>query len=121
MADYYPLIARAVEGLTEQTPVTRRAVYERARTALVAQLRSLDPPLAEPDIQRECTSLDHAITQVEADYAPPPAGFDPNAFAELLAQDPPQTPAERLRSVVPSRALRAPSQDEPEPETPART
>lgn len=122
MADYYPLIARAVEGLTEQNPVARRAVYERARTALVAQLRSLNPPLPEADIQRECASLDHAITQVEADYAPPPAGFDPNVLAaELLAEDQSrQSPAERLRNVVsPGQALRAPSQDEPEPTPPA--
>lgn len=118
MADYYPLIARAVEGLTEQSPVSRRAVYERARTALVAQLRSLNPPLPEAEIQRECTSLDQAITRVEADYAPPPAGFDPNAFAEMLAEDQGhQTPADRMRSVVsPGQALRAPSQSEPDPE-----
>jgi len=118
MADYYPLIARAVEGLTEQTPAARHAVYERARTALVAQLRSLDPPLQEADIQRECASLDDAITRVEADHAPPPAGFDPNAFAEMLAEDQPhQSPADRLRSVVPPRqALRAPSQGAPESE-----
>lgn len=124
MADYYPLIARAVEGLTEQTPVARRAVYERARTALVTQLRSLNPPLPEADIQRECASLDQAITRVEADYAPPPAGFDPNAFAELLAEDQhhPQSPAERLRSVVsPGQALRAPSQNEPEPKPPVQS
>jgi hypothetical protein len=122
MADYYPLIARAVEGLTEQTPVSRRAVYERARTALVAQLRSLNPPLSEADIQRECASLDQAITRVEADHAPPPAGFDPDAFAELLAEDPPhQAPADRPRGVVsPGQALRAPSQDEP-PEPPAQS
>lgn len=122
MADYYPLISRAVEGLTEQNPASRRAVYERARTALVAQLRALDPPLPEPDIQRECASLDQAITRVEADYAPPPAGFDPDAFADLLAEDrPPQAPADRLRGGVPGHALRAPSQDEPPPEPPARS
>ncbi len=116
MADYYPLIARAVEGLTDKTPASRHAVYERARTALVAQLRSLDPPLQEADIQRECAALDEAITRVEADHAPPPAGFDPDAFAEMLAEDqPPQSPADRLRSVVPPRqGLRAPSQSEPE-------
>lgn len=122
MADYYPLIARAVEGLTEQNPVARRSVYERARTALITQLRSLNPPLPEADIQRECASLDQAITRVEADYAPPPAGFDPNAFAELLAEDRPRSPAERLRSVVsPGQALRAPSQDEPEPKPPVQS
>lgn len=115
MADYYPLIARAVEGLTDQTPATRRAVYERARTALVAQLRSLNPPLSEGDIQQECTSLDEAITRVEADYTSPPAGFDPDAFANMLAgEQKPQAPL--------SHGLRAPSQDgasEPEPEEPA--
>jgi len=125
MADYYPLIARAVEGLTEQTPSARHAVYERARTALVAQLRSLDPPLQEADIERERTSLDEAITRVEADYAPPPAGFDPNAFAEMLTEDQGhQSPADRLRSIMPPRqSLRAPSQGEPEagpaPQAPA--
>ncbi|SCZ13217.1 histidine kinase [Microvirga guangxiensis] len=118
MADYYPLIARAVEGLTEQNPASRRAVYERARTALVAQLRSLNPPLSEEAIQQECSSLDEAITRVEADYAPAPAGFDPNAFAQMLAEEPGKPEAaERLRgSVSPGQALRAPSQDEPEPE-----
>ncbi|MCG7394795.1 histidine kinase [Microvirga sp. ACRRW] len=123
MADYYPLIARAVEGLTEQNPASRRAVYERARTALVAQLRSLNPPLGEEAIQQECASLDEAITRVEADFAPPPAGFDPSTFADMLAEDQrEQTPAERLRSVVsPGQALRAPSQDEPEPEAVSET
>ncbi|MEZ0172045.1 histidine kinase [Microvirga sp. TS319] len=118
MADYYPLIVRAVEGLTEQTSVARRAVYERARTALVAQLRSLNPPLSEADIQRERASLDDAITRVEADYTPPPAGFDPNAFAEMLVEDQaPQTPAERLRSVMTPRQAppRTTSQGEPQP------
>jgi hypothetical protein len=124
MADYYPLIARAVEGLTDQTPATRRAVYERARTALVAQLRSLNPPLSEGDIQQECTSLDDAITRVEADYAPPPAGFDPNAFADMLAEDQKRQAATERSApgAASSLGLRAPSQDgtpEPGSEEPA--
>jgi hypothetical protein len=73
MADYYPLIARAVEGLSDRSPETRRTVYERARTALVEQLHSLDPPLAEADVQRERQSLEDAIARVEAAYEPPPA------------------------------------------------
>jgi hypothetical protein len=75
MADYYPLIFRAVEGLADTSPETRRAVYERARTALVAQLRTLDPPLSERDIERERASLDDAIGRVEADFATVAPGF----------------------------------------------
>ena len=69
MADYYPLIARAVEGLPEQSRDQRHAVYERARTALIAKLRNLNPPLSEAEIQQEGRSLDEAITRVEAEYA----------------------------------------------------
>lgn len=116
MADYYPLIARAVEGLSEQSPDRRQAVYERARTALTAQLRSLDPPLSEAEIQQEIRSLDEAIVRVEADYAPPPAGFDAEAFASTLADDRPAQPAaDASRAAV--HGLRAPApavEDEPD-------
>ena len=57
MADYYPLIARAVAGLEKNTGDARRALYERARAALVAQLRSVNPPLSEVDVTRERLAL----------------------------------------------------------------
>jgi hypothetical protein len=42
MADYYPLIARAIAGLDPSAPAeSRRALYERARAALIAQLRTI--------------------------------------------------------------------------------
>ena len=54
MADYYPLIARAIAGLDPSAPgESRRALYERARAALIAQLRSVQPPLSESEITRE--------------------------------------------------------------------
>ena len=53
MADYYPLIARAVTALDQSTGEARRAHYERARTALVTQLRGVEPVLSEADITRE--------------------------------------------------------------------
>ena len=53
MADYYPLI--------------RRAVYDRARTTLVAQLHRLDPPLLETTLEHERLALEDAIGKVEVD------------------------------------------------------
>ncbi|WP_137045876.1 hypothetical protein [Pseudolabrys sp. FHR47] len=72
MADYYPLIARAVAGLDNNTGENRRALYERARTALVNQLRSVDPPIEESDITRERLALEDAIRRLEAEAAKRP-------------------------------------------------
>lgn len=69
MADYYPLIQRAIAGLDKNTGEARRALYERARTALVAQLRGVNPPLAEAEITRERLALEEAIRKVEAEAA----------------------------------------------------
>jgi hypothetical protein len=66
MADYYPLIARAVAGLEKNTGENRRTLYERARTALVAQLRSYEA-LEESDITRERLALEESIRKVEAE------------------------------------------------------
>ena len=69
MANYYPLIAKAVAGLEKNTGESRRILYERARNALVTQLRSVTPPLSELDITRERLALEEAIRKVEADVA----------------------------------------------------
>src|SRR5436305_9619334 len=69
MADYYPLIARAVAGLQKNTGDGRRALYERAREALVAQLRGVTPALNESDVTRERLALEEAIRKVEAESA----------------------------------------------------
>ena len=69
MADYYPLIARAVSGLDKNTGENRRALYDRARVALVNQLRGVQPALEESDITRERLALEEAIRKVEAETA----------------------------------------------------
>ena len=70
MADYYPLIARAIAGLDPNAPgESRRALYERARAALIAQLRGVQPPLSESEITRERLSLEEAVRKVEAEAA----------------------------------------------------
>ena len=65
MADYYPLLAKAVSGLKTSTPETRSAIYERARKALLGQLRSMQPPAPDSAIDRESRALDEAVARLE--------------------------------------------------------
>ena len=70
MADYHPLIARAVQGLPDPAPEMRAAVYDRARTALFR-------PACAPSIPRSRKrnsslrrdALETAIASVEAAYS----------------------------------------------------
>lgn len=68
MADYYPVLTRAVAALDPNTAETRRAVYERARQAIVKQLRSYDPPLSESEITKERLGLEEAVRKIEAEH-----------------------------------------------------
>lgn len=69
MTDYFPLIASAVQGLAKNTGEARRALYERARSALVAQLKAVEPALSESDITKERLALEEAIRKVESGAA----------------------------------------------------
>jgi hypothetical protein len=69
MADYYSLIARAVSRLPNKTDEARRAIYERARTALQESLRALDPPISEVELANAQSALEAAIRRVEQDVA----------------------------------------------------
>ena len=98
MADYYPLIAKAVVG--QSSGETRRALYDRARHALVSQLRGVEPPLPEADITRERLSLEEAIRKVESEAArrsradqpahpPSPEAPEPDQSADDAPPEPP--------------------------------
>jgi hypothetical protein len=99
MADYHPLIARAVAGLEKNNGENRRALYERARAALLAQLRSVTPALNESDITRERLALEESIRKVEAECA--------RKFADTVRQP----PAPRIRPIEP----RQPAQTDASP------
>jgi hypothetical protein len=63
MADYFPLLARAVAALDAAD--ARRAVYQHARGALMTQLSALTPALEDSEITRERLQLEEAIRKVE--------------------------------------------------------
>ena len=69
MADYYSILAGAVRGLDPNIPAARRRLYERARSALISQMESADPPIPRSEIIVAQVALDTAIAQVEADAA----------------------------------------------------
>src|SRR5690606_23279430 len=65
MADYKELLRKAIAALPENNGASRRAVYEKARSALVGQLRAIQPPLAARDITTHRLQLEDGIRQVE--------------------------------------------------------
>ncbi|WP_027834940.1 hypothetical protein [Maritalea myrionectae] len=65
MADYRELLRRAIDALPENNGTARRAVYEKARSALVTQLHAIDPPIPPRDITQHRLTLEDCIRQVE--------------------------------------------------------
>lgn len=112
MAEYYPLLAKAVAGLPNSTPETRRAVYERARKALLGQLQNLQPPVPAADLARETEALDAAVARLESELAgkapsQSPAPAPPRPTPRPAA--PPPRPAPPQRPAAPSKAPATPS------------
>ncbi|KQP61359.1 hypothetical protein [Methylobacterium sp. Leaf108] len=114
MADYYPLLARALDALPDRSADLRKAVYDRARGALIGQLRSIVPPLSEVDIDRERSALEAAIERLEVDYggaaiapaAPVPAD-DP--MPEPLPPEPPAPVLPPADPVLPEPSVLPPA------------
>jgi hypothetical protein len=69
MTDYHSVIAREIAALGKfARPVDRGALYERARSALVALLEGGDTPaLDESQMIRERLLLEEAIRKVEGE------------------------------------------------------
>lgn len=122
MADYYPLLARALEAMPDRSPALRKAVYERARSALIGQLRSLDPPLSEADIDIEARALETAIDRLETEHGPPapePLAEPPSEpVPELKPEPEPPVTADALRD-LPESLPDAPGSEPLRPTAPA--
>lgn len=117
MADYLAILKRAISALPSPTGEARRAVYEKARTALVNQLKSFDPPLPASEITQQRLQLEDAIRKVESEAAKgllrqphiaptpvvaPPAPEPPTAVvAAAPVAPPPGSPVETLAPGTP--------------------
>jgi hypothetical protein len=111
MADYKELLRRAVEALPENNGAARRAVYEKARAALVGQLRAINPPLPARDITTHRLQLEDCIRQVEQEAseaniagmgaeAPPPPNLPPVFASEAKAKPAPKPATEAPKGKV---------------------
>jgi hypothetical protein len=81
--DYFPPIKRAVAGLANNDEAARTALYDRARAALVKQLRAMEPPLSEAQFTKERLMLEDAIRRVEAEFAEDEMPGQPKALREV--------------------------------------
>jgi len=112
MADYYPVLKRAISSLPSGSGEARRAVYEKARVALLRQLSSYNPPLSPTDIADQRVALEDCIRRVEAEVAG--VADQASTGAEHAPAAPPPV------KVVPPAAEEPASHAEPEPRSEPR-
>jgi hypothetical protein len=118
MTDYLPLLSRAVSTLSDD-PEGRRKVYDRARSALLNQLRGMNPPLAESEITRERLALEEAIRRLDAQLG---KGAAPPGSATAAAPPPPRVgsaqPRQPASPQAPAPRTPQPPSSAPRPRTP---
>ena len=66
MADYYPVLARAISRLAINNAQTRQELYEHARTVLVAELERNNPERSTQAALRERIEFETTVLRVEA-------------------------------------------------------
>ena len=127
MADYYPLLSRAVTGLATNEAGARLAIYGRARDALERYLDTVSPSLSDTERQDERSLLEEVIRRIEAenttqldalttqpvpepvlDAGAPDAITPVDASASLDAKAQPPLPAIEAPPVLVPHALVAP-------------
>jgi hypothetical protein len=71
MADYYPVLARAVSRLATNNARARQELYDHARTVQVEQLRTHDPQFSVPETINERIAFEVTILRLEAEMKSP--------------------------------------------------
>jgi hypothetical protein len=101
MADYYTILAKAVDALDPNTPGARQRIYDRARSAMCSTIESTVPPIHAVDVATARIALEAAITKIEAEAVHRLCPVS-NAIAPPLSQrtEPRSSPNERAARVV---------------------
>ncbi|HVY21466.1 MAG TPA: hypothetical protein VHA70_15495 [Bauldia sp.] len=93
MAEYYAVLSKAVAGLDGNSADARRAVYDKARNALIGQLKAIDPPLPTAEISRQRLELEEAIRRVERETSTLPSGSPVRVAGKRPAVERPPAPS----------------------------
>jgi hypothetical protein len=83
MSDLYSVLKQSILDRRLRSVAARQDVYAQARTAVIRQLWTYDPPLGEAEIGDRIGEFDHAVEMIEADVA--------RIFAEARPSTPPRS------------------------------
>jgi len=112
MADYYPLLSKAIGRLDRPSEAARYNVYERARQALVRQLRGSG--IADEKLDEHLEALDHAVVQIEREFAN--TRTEPTRILRAVRQD--ETAPQNRDALRPTLNLDQPQQTSQAPPEP---
>jgi hypothetical protein len=70
VAEYYSILSKAVSALEPNTASARQRLYERARSAISAEIEEASPPFEASDIAAVKQGLKSAIERIEAEALP---------------------------------------------------
>jgi hypothetical protein len=116
MADYYSILSKAVSALEPNTASARLRIYERARSAMSAEIEGASPPFDATDIAAAKHGLKSAIERIEAETLPvglqQPEGAGCANDCPTTADLPAEIEAASLRSgasdIAPKQELESP-------------
>jgi hypothetical protein len=67
MADYYSILAKAVNALDPNTGMARQQLYQRARSAMISELENVYPPFRRSEITTAEIALESAIEKAKVE------------------------------------------------------
>jgi len=127
MAEYYALLNRAVGALPRNDEASRREIYVKARSALIKQLKAIDPPLPAAEISKQRLALEDAIRRVEREAVEAAAAAAlseeeisrraEQALAEALGAGPDVARAAATQERATQPQPEPPAEAEPEPQS----